>query len=176
MSDRSPLLFYFVAGAMGTLFVAFGVLAKTGHWRAWAPRYFAEDLPSYLRNGAFALIPIGAMFLAGAGAAAVQPLAVWAPLPFLIIILASGVTAVVFCLDPPDELKPDWLLAEERGEVEPPPDRKSYLEVSSFEYWTLIVGIVGVTAAWAIFDLPISILISVGIGISLLAAARRRRN
>ena len=57
----------------------------------------------------------------------------------------------------------------------PPPDRKSYLEVSSFEYWTLVVLLIGVTAAWAIFDLPVSILISVGLGLSLLAAARRRR-
>lgn len=121
------------------------------------------------------MIPIGVVFLAGAAAVAVQPLAVWAPLPFLLLALASGVTAVVFCLAPPDELKPDWLLAEERGEVEPPPDRKSYLEVSSFEYWGLVAGIVGLTAAWAIFDLPVSLLIAVGMGISLLAAARRRR-
>ena len=81
---------------------------------------------------------------------------------------------VVFCVNPPDELKPDWLLAEERGEVEPPPDRKSYLEVSSFEYKTSIGAIVAVTVACAIFDLPIWILISVGVGISLLAATRRR--
>jgi hypothetical protein len=99
---------------MGTLFVAFGVLAKTGHWRAWAPRYFAEDLPSYLRNGVFALIPAGLWFLAMAGAAAVAPFAVWAPLPFLVLLLASGIATIVFCLNPPDELKPDWLLAEER--------------------------------------------------------------
>jgi hypothetical protein len=176
VSDRPPLLFYLASVGIGTLCVARGVLAKTGHWRSWAPRYFAKDLPSYLRNGVFALIPAGIVFLAGAAAAAVAPLAVWAPLPFLLLLLASGITTIVFCLNPPDELKPDWLLAEERGEVEPPPDRKNYLEVSSFEYWALIVGIVGVTAAWAIFDLPTSVLISVGIGISLLAAARRRRN
>lgn len=152
-----------------------GVLAKTGHWRRWAPRYFAEDLPSYLRNGVFAMIPIGVVFLAGVTAAFVQPLAVWAPLPFLLLAFGGAIAAVWFCLDPPDELKPDWLLAEERGEVAPPPDRKSYLEVSSFEYWTLVVLLIGVTAAWAIFDLPVSILISVGLGLSLLAAARRRR-
>jgi hypothetical protein len=167
---------YFVAPAMGIAGVVFGVLAKIGHWRRWAPRYFAEDLPFYLRNAVFALIPIGVMFLAAAAAAAVQPLAVWAPLPFIGLVLASGISAVVICLDPPDELKPDWLLAEERGEAEPPPDRKRYLAVSSFEYWTLVVLLIGLVAAWAIFDLPISLLIAVGMALSLLAAARRRRN
>jgi hypothetical protein len=86
------------------------------------------------------------------------------------------VTAVVFAWNPPDGLKPEWLLAEERGEVEPPSDRKPYLEVSSFEYWTLCVVIVGLVVGWAIFDLPISVLIAVAIGLSLLGAARRRRN
>ena len=170
------LIWLLVGAAMGTGFVLMGVLAKTGHWRKWAPRYFAEDLPSYLRNGVFALIPVGVVLLAGVTAAFVQPLAVWAPLPFLLLAFGSAITAVWFCLDPPDELKPDWLLAEERGEVGPPSDRKSNLEVSSFEYWTLIVGLIGVTAAWAIFDLPTSILISVGLGLSLLAATRRRHS
>ena len=93
----------------------------------------------------------------------------------MIFFLVSGVAVILFCLEPPDELKPDWLLAEERGEVEPPSDRRSYLEVSSFEYKASIVAIVAVTVAWVIFDLPVSILISVGIGLSMLAATRRRR-
>lgn len=171
----TDLLFYLGTIAMGTVGITFGVLAKTGHWRAWAPRYFAEDLPSYLRNGPFALIPAGMFFLAMAGIGAVEPLAVWAPLPFMILMLASGATVVLFCLDPPDELKPDWLLAEERGEVEPPPDRKSYLEVSPFEYKASVVAIFAVIVAWVVFDLPVSILIPVGLAISLLAATRRRR-
>lgn len=170
------LLTYLGAVAMGIAGVAFGVLARTGHWRAWAPRYFAEDLPSYLRNGVFALIPIGVTFLAMAAAAAVQPLAVWAPLPFVLLAFGSMVTAVALAWNPPDGLKPEWLLAEERGEVEPPSDRKPYLEVSSFEYWTLCVVIVGLAVGWAIFDLPTSVLIAVGMGLSLLGAARRRRN
>ena len=119
------------------------------------------------------------MFLSGALAGVVDAVApAWVAALFLPVGPASFVLAFVWMYRPPWWLKPQWLLAEERGEAPPPAGRaarKPYLEVSPLEYSLLAAGVAALVAAWFVFELTPALLIAAGMGLSLLAAARMKR-
>ena len=99
--------------------IARGILIRLGVDRTWAARYRDPDLPSYLRNGPLALIPLCLAFLLcmipvyaidmdGPRADLGGGLAIGG----LLLILAS----VVLMERPPRWIKPAWLRDEEELE------------------------------------------------------------
>jgi hypothetical protein len=101
----------------GAVLVALGVLVRLGYLRARPSVRWARDpkLPHEMRNGVFALIPVGLFFLSGSVASLIGdrwPVATGA-------IIVIGVLAMAFGLvtfyRPPEWMKPPWLREERRA-------------------------------------------------------------
>jgi hypothetical protein len=114
--------------AMGGLSLLYGVLFRSGVLHAnWASQYRNGALPRFQRNGVFALIPFGLMFLVGgallvrhdtaAFGLALATIAVWVVgFPFGMMVLAR----------PPWWMKPRWMREAEADDwrhYTPPPFR-----------------------------------------------------
>lgn len=101
----------------GALALSLGVLARLGVWRRWSESYFDEQLPDFMRNGAFAMLPNGCMFLAagcatllGLGERGAPPVVLGA---LLVVVVAGLVLSTRWTSAPPEWMKPSWLRVEE---------------------------------------------------------------
>jgi hypothetical protein len=97
--------------AMGGLSLLYGVLFRSGVLHAnWASQCRNEELARYQRNGVFALIPFGLMFLVGGALLIVRDRA---PFGFALATIAVWVVGFVFAMvvlaRPPWWMKPRWL-------------------------------------------------------------------
>jgi hypothetical protein len=101
--------------AMGGLALVYGVLLRTGTVHADVARqYRNEALPRYQRNGVFALIPFGLMFLiAGALLVVHDTAALWLALVTIVVWVVGFVFGIVVPARPPWWMKPRWLRVAE---------------------------------------------------------------
>ena len=114
MSLTTAALLLMIPGAIA---LVLGVLARLGIWRRWSESYFDEDLPNFMRNGAFTMIPNGCMFLSAGGAALLGLGDVRASPVLIGVLLVVMVTGLVlgsyWKSTPPEWMKPAWLRVEE---------------------------------------------------------------
>jgi hypothetical protein len=107
-------LFAILAGlALGIGGIGLGWAFTTGRYRAPARYYWNVDLPWYIRNGPFAMFPVGVMFICGVGLLVVQylPATLHVAAVGLLTVgfLGSFLVAVAWTRRPPQSLKPQWL-------------------------------------------------------------------
>ena len=175
-----------VGAALSVAIAVFGVIAfvlfRVGRLQKWPRRYHAAvDAPRYVRNSAFALLPLSLaiLFLFGSVAFAALPNSVagYFILLSLAIALAWVVVAIRWTRDPPEFLKPAWMRAVESGRTKGEArrlDGPRLIEVSPRYYVLSWVGLAGLVVVWFVLDRPPAILIGVGIGAAYLAASRPR--
>src|SRR5215469_3279728 len=97
--------------AMGGLSLIFGVLFRTGNLHGnLASQYRDEALPRYQRNGVFALIPFGLMFLvAGALLVVHKEPPGWLVLTTVVVWVVGFSSGMVVVARPPSWMKPRWM-------------------------------------------------------------------
>jgi hypothetical protein len=91
----------------GAAMVALGIASSRGSFRGWEPWYRDPDMPWFLRNGAFALVPFGIAIIglmAAAVASSRQALATVG----VVIFVFGLITGIVFMIRPPRWIKPPW--------------------------------------------------------------------
>ena len=98
----------------GLLAIVFGVLSIRGSWRRWEPWHRNPNLPFYLRNGAFAMIPFGVTLLGLSGAILTGNRHHTVATVCVLAVFAGFVVGIWFMARPPGFLKPDWLRREEQ--------------------------------------------------------------
>jgi hypothetical protein len=103
-----------VAGIAGGIFlIVLGVLSRTGRYRRWESWYRNGELPLYLRNLAFAMVPFGISVLALMVGALIAERNRGLAGGFVgLTCLAFGV-GLAFLRNPPRWLKPKWIRNEE---------------------------------------------------------------
>lgn len=112
--ERSTL-----ALAVGLLFLAAGAAVMTGRWRSWYEQYRIASSSWYLRNMAFAYLPVGVSLVIFGIAASMSEssdgmLRVLSLGPF-VLAFGAFVLSVLVLYRPPPWLKPEWLRMIERS-------------------------------------------------------------
>lgn len=101
------------------------VAFRAGWYRRPARQYWAADVPWYVRNLAFALVPIGLFFAIGLGFVWTMNLAecsVFATAIAVVALFAQPLVALLWMRRPPESLKPKWL--REAEATRKPPTQK----------------------------------------------------
>jgi hypothetical protein len=103
-----------VAGvAGGIVLLLMGVLSRTGAYRRWEPWYRNPNLPFYVRNLAFAMLPFGVCVLAFMIGALIGEGNKGIAAAFVGIAFLAFALGIAFMVKPPRWLKPDWIKNEE---------------------------------------------------------------
>lgn len=104
--EWQPVVGFLVGAGM----IVLGLASSRGSFRRWEPWYRDPDMPWFLRNGAFGLVPFGiaiislmaaAMTSSNRGVAAVG----------VVVFLVAFVVGLVFMIRPPEWVKPPWARA-----------------------------------------------------------------
>jgi hypothetical protein len=175
-----------VAGLIGLLGVSLGITVRAGGARRALRDYFVPDIPAHLRNGPFALIPLGlAFFLIAVGTSLAQSAppttagSADAPAgaPFFGFAVLSLFTGIWWVFRPPAWMKPAWLRAEEQAIRAglPVPDRRD--RPYTPRAWALNwVGLIVGSVVWVALGLPVvPLFLGLSTGIALLLANRPNR-
>jgi hypothetical protein len=101
-----------VGVAFGVGSIVLGIASTRGSFRRSEPWYRDPEMPWFLRNGGFALIPFGIAILALIAAAVTSDeKAVSAVCVVVFVVGLLG--GLVFMIRPPEWVKPDWVRREE---------------------------------------------------------------
>ena len=139
--------------------------------------------PRSLRSGGGAAIPMGAAFLTASAAVAISELQTWwmAFLALLVVALVLFVLGVALLFRTPDWLKPAWVRREDRlraeggiGEVHVP-EEGTTPTVARWELAVVVAATALVIAGVGLWQWPPSLLIGVGVAVSVLSFHRLRR-
>ena len=104
--EWQPVVGFLVGGGM----IALGIVSTRGRFRRWEPWYRYSDMPRFLRNGAFALVPFGVAIL-GLMAAAVTSSNHGVATVGALVFLIAFIVGLVFMIHPPAWVKPRWARA-----------------------------------------------------------------
>ena len=167
----------FVLLGMGAVGFLVGALFRAGYMRRWATAYLNPSFPPHVRNGIFAMMPFGAVFLLWWVGIAIyesggSPVA--ATLPFLASVPAL-VIGLIFSVRPPVWMKPAWLRADERDPAAASRARARNVRMTRVQYLLSWIAVAAAVVVWWLLDLGVAALV-VGLAftIPIILAARPR--
>ena len=160
-------------------------LVRAGKYRGFYAIY-QTNAPPWVRNRAFAGLPVGVFLIPGAAAIAFSDADIRVGAGLMVIPILLGLAlSVVWLFKPPEFMKPEWLRAVESGAAPEPASsfpmgvpgrsgaRRIYLPPPV--YWSLWAATVAVFVLWLTLGWSWSVLVGLGAAISTLAASTPRR-
>jgi hypothetical protein len=174
-----------LAFAFGALCVFQAFRVRAGKDKTFYVLY-RTGAPPWVRNRAFALLPVGIALMAGAGVAAQRGSGTGGLFILLVVTTWVGlILSIAWIFRPPGFMKPLWLRDLESGRSTedapsvvlgapgPGGSRRVYLPPAVFG--GLWVATALVFASWILFDWPPSVLVGLGAAISTLAVMTPRK-
>jgi hypothetical protein len=103
-----------VVGIVGGIaLLTLGMLIRSGAFRRWEPWYKNRELPFYIRNLVFAMLPFGVCVLAFMAGALIGERSRGVAGGLVGLAFVAFFVGIAFMLKPPRWLKPDWVRVDE---------------------------------------------------------------
>ena len=160
-----------IAAAGGAFLLVVGVLVRTGVLRQNVNAMQSSNSPFWMRNGPFALVPLGLALLSGAAAAALEARRGTqggvADTSLVVAAVILALIAAIVILKPPGIAKPSWL-RDPDAEVGKP------IEVGPIRFFAPWVVALGVAVTFFATGRPLAGIVGLGVGVAAAAGVSRR--